>query len=492
VQQRAAVIANILQTMGVCPGDRIVTVMRNDIAFVEVHVGGQLAGALPVPCNWHWSGDDLRHLLTDSAAKVVFVHTDLLGPVEAVLPPGARIIEVEVPPEVAEAYGLGAGRTAASGRHPTLEGLIAETEPITEPAERQLIGMVYTSGTTGAPKGVLREATTQEKTMEGAMVILKHFGLKPGMRTLIPAPMYHTAPYAHATVALATGCDLTVMPRFDPEELLRIVEAGQIDHIQMVPTMFIRLLKLPEEVRTRYDVSSLKAVVHAAAPCPPDVKKAMIDWWGPIVLEYYGGSETGIVTACDSEEYLAHLGTVGKAIEGADVRILDADDRRLLPGEVGEVYLKPPPFWPDFTYMGADQKRRDMERDGYVTVGDMGYLDEDGFLYLTDRRNHMVISGGVNIYPAEIENCLVGMAGVRDVAVFGIPDEEFGEALACHLVADDGITEGAVKAYVREFLADYKVPRVVVFEQELPREDSGKLFKRLLRAPYWEDAGRSI
>ncbi|MFD0852798.1 long-chain fatty acid--CoA ligase, partial [Actinomadura adrarensis] len=177
---------------------------------------------------------------------------------------------------------------------------------------------------------------------------------------------------------------------------------------------------------------------------------------------------------------------------GADVRILGTDDRPLPPGAVGEVYLKPPPFWPDFTYMGAEQKRRDIERDGYVTVGDLGYLDEDGYLYLTDRRNHMVISGGVNIYPAEIENCLIGMAGVRDVAVFGIPDGEFGEVLACHLVADDGVTEDAVRTHVRDSLAGYKVPRVVVFEKELPREDSGKLFKRLLRDPYWKDAGRSI
>ncbi|MQA96870.1 MAG: AMP-binding protein [Streptosporangiales bacterium] len=491
-QERAARIAAALREYGVSPGDRVTTMLRNDIAFIETHVGAGLAGAIPVPGNWHWRGDDLRHLLTDSGSKVAFVHSDLLGAVEAVAPDGMRVVEVEVPPEIAAAYGLTAERAAPSKRYPTLEEVIAGHPPIAEPAESQLIGMIYTSGTTGSPKGILRERSTAEKTLEMAGIILTHFGLAPGMRTLIPAPLYHSAPYGHWSVAIAGGCDLTIMPRFDPEELLRTVEANRIEHMQVVPTMFVRLLKLPEEVRKRYDISSLRSVVHAAAPCPPDVKSAMIDWWGPIILEYYGGTETGVVTACDSTQWLAHPGTVGTAIPGADVRILGADDAPLGTGEVGEIYLKPPSSWPDFTYLGADQKRRDMERDGYLSVGDMGYLDEDGFLFLTDRRNHMVISGGVNLYPAEIENCLIGMDGVRDVAIFGIPDEEFGEVLACHLVADAGITEDAVREYVRSHLAGYKVPKVVVFEEELPREDSGKLFKRKLREPYWREAGRSI
>jgi len=288
--------------------------------------------------------------------------------------------------------------------------------------------------------------------------------------------------------------DLTVLPKFDAEDFLRTVEANQVDHIQMVPTMFVRLLKLPEEIRTKYDLSSLKNVVHAAAPCPPDVKRAIIEWWGPIITEYYGGSETGIAVWCDSPEWLAHPGTVGKAVDGADIRIL-GDGNEILPaGEVGRVFIKPADNWPNFTYIGDDDKRRNMEVDGYLTVGDVGRLDDDGFLYLSDRANDMVISGGVNIYPAEIEAALFNLAGVRDVAVFGIPDEDFGEALAAHIDADPdaGLTEDAVREFARQKLAGYKVPKVVVFDANLLREDSGKLFKRKLREPYWAGRDRHI
>jgi long-chain acyl-CoA synthetase len=314
------------------------------------------------------------------------------------------------------------------------------------------------------------------------------------MRTMVPAPLYHTAPNVHALGAVALGMDLTVLPRFDAEDFLRAVEANRIDHAQMVPTMFVRLLKLPDEVRKRYDLSSLKNVVHAAAPCPPDVKRAMIEWWGPIITEYYGGSETGIAVWCDSAEWLAHPGTVGKAVDGADIRILDEEGNILPIGQVGTVYIKPADNWPNFTYIGDDDKRRNMERDGYLTVGDVGRLDDDGFLYLSDRANDMVISGGVNIYPAEIEAALFGLEGVRDVAVFGIPDEEFGEALAAHIDADPaaGLTEDAVREFARQKLAGYKVPKVVVFDRNLPREDSGKLFKRKLREPYWAGRDRRI
>jgi long-chain acyl-CoA synthetase len=314
------------------------------------------------------------------------------------------------------------------------------------------------------------------------------------MKTMVPAPMYHTAPNVHALAAVSLGMDLTALLKFDPEDFLRTIEANQVDHIQMVPTMFVRLLKLPEAVRRKYDLSSLKNVVHAAAPCPPDVKRAMIEWWGPIITEYYGGSETGIAVWCDSEEWLAHPGTVGRAVDGADIRILDDNDEILPAGEVGRVFIKPMDNWPNFTYIGDDEKRRKMELDGYLTVGDVGRLDEDGFLYLSDRANDMVISGGVNIYPAEIEAALIGLEGVRDVAVFGIPDEDFGEALAAHIDAEPeaGLTQDAVRDFVRQKLANYKVPKVVVFDSNLPREDSGKLFKRKLREPYWSGRDRHI
>jgi len=262
----------------------------------------------------------------------------------------------------------------------------------------------------------------------------------------------------------------------------------------MVPTMFTRLLRLPREVRDRYDLSSLRTVVHSAAPCPEHVKRQMIDWFGPIVSEYYGGSETGPIVWCTSEEWLAHPGTVGTPADGAQVRIVTDDHEEAAVGEVGVVYVKPADYWPGFTYHGDDEKRREMELDGYVTVGDMGRVDADGFLYLTDRANDMVISGGVNVYPAEIESVLYQLPAVRDCAVFGIPDEEYGESLAAHIEVGAGfqLTEDDVRNFVRGKLAGFKVPKVVVFDDNLPREDSGKLFKRRIRDRYWKDTDVKI
>jgi long-chain acyl-CoA synthetase len=273
-----------------------------------------------------------------------------------------------------------------------------------------------------------------------------------------------------------------------------VIEAQRIDHIQMVPTMFVRLLELPEATRARYDLSSLRCVVHAAAPCPVEVKRRMIEWLGPVVTEYYGGSEVGIGVWCDSVEWLAHPGTVGRAVDGSDIRIIGPDGADLPAGEVGEVFMRPAENWPDFTYLGDDAKRQAMERNGYLSVGDVGRLDSDGFLYLTDRATDMVISGGVNIYPAEIENVLYDLPGVRDAAVFGIPDEQYGEALAAHVDVDPAarLTGEDIRAFVRERLAGYKVPKVVVLDDDLPREESGKLFKRRLRDRYWAQAGRGI
>jgi long-chain acyl-CoA synthetase len=347
--------------------------------------------------------------------------------------------------------------------------------------------VIYTSGTTGRPKGILRTNGSPEERLAGIGTLMQRLGIVANCRTMVPAPMYHTAPNVHALAAVALGLDLTVLPRFDPEDFLRVVEERRIDHVQMVPTMFVRLLQLPVDVRARYDLSSLRNVVHAAAPCPVDVKRQMIDWLGPIVTEYYGGSETGIAVWCDSAEWLAHPGTVGHAVDGSDIRIVGGDGGEVPPGEVGVVYIRPADNMPDFTYIGDDDKRRDMERSGYVTVGDVGRLDDDGYLYLTDRATDMVISGGVNIYPAEIENVLYELDGVRDVAVFGIPDPEYGEALAAHVDADPaaGLTEDDIRQFVRARLAGYKAPKVVVFDSDLPREESGKLFKRRLREAYW-------
>jgi long-chain acyl-CoA synthetase len=261
----------------------------------------------------------------------------------------------------------------------------------------------------------------------------------------------------------------------------------------MVPTMFIRLLKLSAATRARFDVSSLRFVIHAAAPCPNDVKRAMIDWWGPVINEFYGSTESGAVTLATSADTLARPGTVGRAVEGAEVRILDDAGRSLPAGQVGEIFTRVAEL-PDFTYHNRPEERAKVDRDGFITSGDVGYLDKDGYLFLCDRKRDMVISGGVNIYPAEIEAVLHGAPGVQDCAVFGIPDPEFGEKLMAivePLEGSDLHTED-LSAFLRLRLADYKVPRIIEIGRDLPREDSGKIFKRKLRDPYWQALGRRI
>jgi long-chain acyl-CoA synthetase len=306
-------------------------------------------------------------------------------------------------------------------------------------------------------------------------------------------PMYHSAPAAYGMASARLGLHMVLQPRFEAEEMLRLIARHGITHMHIVPTMFVRLLRLPADVRARYDVSSLGFVSHGAAPCAPAVKRQMIEWWGPVINEYYGATETGVVVWHGSEEALRKPGTVGRLVPGGVLRIVDEEGRDVKQGEVGEIYLRGPHL-SEFTYNNDDAKRREIALGELVTVGDVGYVDADGFLFLCDRKRDMIISGGVNIYPAEIEGALIQMPGVRDCAVFGIPDEEFGEQICAHVEPSAGaaLDAATVRAYLGEHLARYKVPRVVEFCAALPREDSGKIFKRKLRAPYWEKAGRSI
>lgn len=486
----AAQVASALRATGVQHGERVSVVVRNDPDFLMLSAACGLLGVVPVPVNWHWRGAELRHVLTHSESRVVFANSCFVDEVEKVLPDAVALVEVPVRDEQAAAYGA----CAPTGRHPMLDEWRDGHAPLTDQLPSAPLGLIYTSGTTGLPKGVIREAMTPEQSAQVALSTLGGMGLAPGMSTIITAPMYHSAPNAQGVFALALGIDLTIMARFDPEQFLRLVEEHQLTHAQVVPTMFVRLLELPQTVRDRYDLSSLQAVVHAAAPCPAHIKRRMIEWFGPVIREYYGGTETGIIVTCDSHEWLAHEGTVGKPIEGADIRVFDPEGNVLPQGEAGEVYVKPPAYSPRFTYLGQDDKREEIDRDGYLSIGDVGRVDADGFLYLSDRARDMVISGGVNIYPIEIEACLLELPGVKDAAVFGIPDDSYGEALAAHVDVDPaaGITENAIRDHVRAKLAGYKVPRVVVFDDDLPREESGKIFKRRIRERYWQDAGRAI
>jgi long-chain acyl-CoA synthetase len=315
----------------------------------------------------------------------------------------------------------------------------------------------------------------------------------PGIRTVIPAPMYHAAPNTYSIYAVQQAAFVVLMPSFDAEELLRIIDQYKVTHFQAVPTMFVRLLKLPDDVRRKYDVSSLKYVIHAAAPCPPDVKRAMIDWWGPVIYEYYGSTEMSAVTVCSSEDAHRFPGTVGRVLPEATIKIFDELGKELPRGVPGQVYGRLHATT-DFTYQNDPEKRRRIERDGLITSGDIGYLNDENYLFLCDRANDMIISGGVNIYPAEIESVLINYPGVHDCAVFGIPHPDFGESVIAIVEPQTGVTldADAIRAYLRERIADYKVPRTIEFRTGLPREDSGKLFKRKLREPYWQAAGRKI
>ncbi|MFD2419718.1 acyl-CoA synthetase [Amycolatopsis pigmentata] len=490
-QVRRAAIA--MASAGIEAGDTVGLLLRNDFPFFVASLAARWLGAYATPVNWHSTPDEISYVLRDSGAKILIGHTDLLSPLTSLtgLPP---VIEVSVPRDIAAAYGLTPGGTFPNGTHwdDWLAG--AQGDPPTA-WPFGLSAMIYTSGTTGRPKGVRRAPLTPENDFAQQAIFEAAYGLSADqpMVVMMTGPMYHSAPNSYGLTAAGSAEKIVLQPRFDAERLLELVERHRVTHMHMVPTMFVRLLKLPEEVRARYDLSSLRFVVHGAAPCPVDVKRRMIGWWGPVIHEYYGSTETGLVTVHDSATALARPGTVGRALPGVTVRVLGEEGQPLPPGGVGDVYVRSIAV-PDFTYHGREDERAAMERGGFMTVGDIGWLDEDGYLFLCDRRRDMIISGGVNIYPAEIEAALLAIAGVRDCAVFGVPDDEFGESVCAWIEPDEGVT--LTKENVCEELATrlsrYKLPKVVEFAAELPREDSGKIFKRRLREPYWSGADRTI
>jgi len=493
VAARSQKIAGGLRRLGIRPGDCVCVLMRNDITFIEIASAVMMLGAYAVPINWHFKPDEVAYVLGDSGAAVMIGHADLLHPLKDAVPAGVVVLSVAVPPEIIGAYEIDPAHLAAPFFARDFEDWLAEQSPYDGPALPQPQNMIYTSGTTGHPKGVRRAAPTpqQAAAVDGMRRLV--YGLRRGIRAMLPGPLYHSAPNAFGIRAGRMGEALILMPRFEAEEFLRLAQDEKVDTVFMVPTMFIRLLKLPESVRRAYDVSSLRHVIHAAAPCPAEVKRAMIDWWGPVIFEFYGSTESGAVTFATSQDALLKPGTVGRVTPGAELRFLDDDGREVPRGEVGEIYSRFHDY-PDFTYHNKPEKRREIERDGFITSGDVGYMDEDGYVFVNDRKRDMVISGGVNIYPAEIEAVLHGLPGVRDCAVFGIPDEQFGEALMAVVepLDEGGLDLAVLRAQLRQALADYKVPRHIEIRKDLPREDSGKIFKRRLREPYWQKAGRRI
>jgi len=496
---RAAQAARGFAAMGVGRGDLVALYMRNDFAFYEASLAAGMLGAYPTPVNWHYAPAEARYLFEDSGAKVIVIHADLMAGIREALPHGVAVLVVATPTEIADAYGVTEECRAVPEGMTEWSRWLESFEPHDAPIAEPPGTIIYTSGTTGHPKGVRRAPPTPAQSDVMTRIMHMGYGLAgqpptdTPITTVVTGPMYHAAPNFYGLTSARFGATVILQPRFDAEGLLTLIDGYRVTHLHMVPIMFVRLLRLPDAVKHRYDLSSLKFVVHAAAPCPPPVKRAMLEWWGPVINEYYGSTETGMVTFCSSAEWLAHPGTVGRALPDAEVRVIDPAGRLLPAGEIGEVIARQIGV-ADFTYHGDDAKRRAAERQGLIAPGDIGYLDKEGFLHLCDRAKDMIISGGANIYPAEIEAELQKMPGVTDCAVFGIPDDEFGEAVCAYVQPSDGanISEQDVKAYLRAQMAGYKVPKRVLFVSDLPREDSGKIFKRKLREPFWTGLERRI
>ncbi|WP_436770566.1 acyl-CoA synthetase [Yinghuangia sp. YIM S09857] len=472
-----------LRSAGMAAGDVFSVVLPNGADYIVAYLAAAQAGFYIVPVNNHLVGAELAFILEDSGSKVVIGHERFADVVstaaeEAKLPPEARFAIGEVP-----------------GFRPIAE--LTDGQPDTLPEDRGVgMPMNYTSGTTGRPRGVRRplpSGSPEDARYGGTLLI---YGLRPGGDNvhLVGSPLYHTAVLQHASQSLHIGHSVVLMDKWLPEEMLRVIERHKVTHTHMVPTQFHRLLQLPDDVKAKYDVSSLAHVVHSAAPCPDHLKRGMIDWWGPVIEEYYAASEGG-GTFCTSQEWLERPGTVGKAWPISEVAVFGDDNEKLPPGEVGTVYMLMKTG--AFKYHKDEEKTRKGRIGDWFTVGDVGVMDEDGYLFLRDRKIDMIISGGQNIYPAEIEAALLRHPAVGDVAVFGVPDDNWGESVKAVVEPVEGREAGDALAdelttWCAEQLASYKRPRSVDFVATMPRDPNGKLQKRRLRDPYWEGRERAV
>jgi len=470
-----------LRELGLQPGDGIAAIVPNGTAPVELSLAALQAGWYYTPVNWHYTAPEIGYIVRDCGAKAFFVHE------RYAMAGVAAADEAGVPASARFSYG------AAPGFTPVATLLAGQSTAM--PADRTAgAAMHYTSGTTGRPKGVRRALTGLDPDMSGDLLtgLLQLFGITEGQPNvhLVTSPNYHTAVTIFGGSALQFGHMLVCMDSWDAERALELVERYRVTSTHMVPTQFKRMLSLPEHTRERYDVSSMRWLIHAAAPCPVTIKRAVLDWWGPVVYEYYAATEGG-GTIVTPQEWLDRPGTVGRPWPLSEVLITDDDGNPCPPGVPGIVYMK---MAMEFEYKGDPEKTAASRMRDYFTVGDVGFLDEDGYLFLCDRKSDMIISGGANIYPAEIEAEIMSHPKVADVAVFGIPDEEWGEQVKAVVQAADGIEPSEalaaeILASLDGRLATMKWPKSIDFVAELPRDPSGKLLKRTLRDPYW--AGRS-
>ena len=451
--------------------------MGNRVEFVELMFGAMFAGVNLAPINWHLSAEEMRYILEDAHARAFFVDPSLAAAANAIQP---------------NCPTLTAGPELDDALFATDNAPLSLDSPAGGP-------LLYTSGTTGHPKGVVRPTVpTIAESLTASADAARMFYMTGAGPHLVSGPLYHGSPYGFASMEINIGASILIMPRFDAAKTLELIVEREVCTTHLVPVMMMRMLQLPDHERAAFDPSSLSSVIHGAAPVSIAVKQRMIEWWGPRLIEYWGSSEGGAYCIATSEEWLAHPGTVGRPTEHYDVFAVDEEGQRLGPGEVGLLYCRNKLADEPFQYWNAPEKTRDVYLSpGTFTNHDMGSIDAEGYVYLSDRASDMIISGGVNIYPAEIEAVLIEHWAVADVAVFGIPDDEWGEAVKAVVQLTPDATQGPdlereILDWAREHIAAFKLPRSIDFEATLPRLPTGKLYKRKLRDPYWEGRERRI
>jgi long-chain acyl-CoA synthetase len=482
LEARSRRLAHLLRRRGLATGGHIAVLLDNHLRYFEVMWAAQRSGLYLTPINWHLGADEAGYILADCGATALVTSSRFAELVDDL---GDHVEGITVRLSVDGGFdGFDDYEEAIAGE---------PAEPLED--ETEGLPMFYSSGTTGRPKGILPPLTGQPFGTGGMTdQLASMYGIVAGTRYLVPAPLYHAAPLGWSMGAQRNGSTVVLLQRFDPEVALRAIDEHRVTHAQFVPTHFVRMLKLDAEVRARYDLSSLQVAIHAAAPCPVEIKRQMLVWWGPIIHEYYSGSEGAGFCAVGPEEWLERPGTVGKALMGTP-HIVGDDGVEVPTGEVGQIWFEGAKR---FEYHGDPAKTAQaFDERGWATLGDVGYLDDAGYLYLTDRVSHMIISGGVNIYPQEIEDVLVLHPAVADAAVIGIPDPDMGESVLGVIQAADPDTDtdvlaGTLDRFCRERLAGFKCPRDYRFAAELPRMPTGKLLKRRLRDEYGGSSAGSI